>query len=126
MPDGRSLCDRVAFPRLRDVEPPAEEQLQACGSCVNLAGFLRRQAIIALERTNGRVDPPTVVEGWSNLRGTRWDVEIDLDRFLTRDFSSDQYDAIRLEVDPQRIRDDIDEENRAIEEFGQAREDRSE
>jgi hypothetical protein len=71
----------------------------ACGPCVLIADYLRFQAIVALERSQGRVDPPTVREGWAQLRGTRWGKAIDLDRFLSRDFSRDKYDALMFQAD---------------------------
>ena len=124
MPDGRSLCDRRAHPEtnlevLTDDEFDAYlgEQLNApaCGSCVLIADFLRFQAAVVLEQTNGRVFPPTVREGWEQLRETRWHEHCDLDRFLSQDFSNDRYDSITRKISDERIRERIDIRNQKFE-----------
>ncbi|ACC43000.1 hypothetical protein NJB18091_29500 [Mycobacterium marinum] len=131
MPDGRSLCDRRASPRRLNVEQLTDdefgsylaEQIDApvCGSCVNLADFLRLQAIANMVGSNGRVHPPAVKEGWTQLRGTRWEAKIDFDNFLSQDFSKDRYDSIFYKAADERIREGVDVANRGFEKLRQAR-----
>ena len=134
MPDGRSLCDRRAYPRSLDIEHCSDEEFEtyiseltespACGPCILLAGYLRSQAIVALERNEGRAHPPTVREGWEQLRGTRWATEIDLDDFLSRDFSRDKYDSLMFQADPARIGEGVEIGKKRVENMRQRRRNR--
>jgi hypothetical protein len=98
-----------------------EANAPACGSCVNLAGFLRAQAVVMLERANGRVYPPSVGQGWSQLRETRWHTA-KMEDFMTRDFSADRYELIAGYLDPARIREGVEIEETTIERIRQTRE----
>lgn len=86
-----------------------------------LADFIRHQAIVSLTLSKGRVIPAEVKDGWSDLRGTRWEHEIDFSRFLTNDFANDHYDALTLAVDPKRVAEGVDTSNRALEAIRQRR-----
>jgi hypothetical protein len=133
MPDGRSLCDRGARPRSVDVDQLSDHEFEtylseptdspACGTCILLADFLRYQAFVMLAQSNGRVHPPTLREGWSQLRETRWHTT-KFEEFLNNDFSNDNYDALMFQVDPARVREGVDIENQGIENIRQWRDER--
>lgn len=74
MLDGRSLCGRCPFPLHRNVSDEEHEALveeaavaPACGSCILLAGRIRREAAAISER-HTVVAPAKASGAWEQLR----------------------------------------------------------
>ncbi|MEM6110690.1 hypothetical protein AAHS21_31410 [Mycobacterium sp. 050272] len=127
MPDRRSLCDRRAqlhnrvtdemtddeFDQLMEETQPAP----ACGSCLLLAEHLRAHAAVIYRMQGATVHPPKPIDGWRELRGTRWAREIDLPKFLANPELEDQlrYDRITDGIAPHRLQEWIDMERAAAE-----------
>lgn len=104
MLDGRSLCDRRAFPSHRaDSEEEYEAARQetevapACGACLVLAARIRREAAVIFERQPA-VHPERASDAWESLRDTRWNHYFDLDAFQGRSEhvnENTKYDSMR-------------------------------
>jgi hypothetical protein len=82
LPEGRSLCDRRAYPG-----PKTGEQLEAakreskvapaCGACQIVASIIRRDAELAFSDASA-VWPATPLESIEALAETRWELRYNL------------------------------------------------
>lgn len=119
LPSRRSLCDRRARPARRyddlsdeefEADITEQENAPACGSCLVLVNVLRLQAAIAYDHAEGRVHPPKISDAWTQLRGTRWELE-DFAEFLSGVPDRTNFDRFKFAVDPVAVRTGVDNEN---------------
>jgi hypothetical protein len=127
MPDGRSLCDRRAQLRRPDPTTMTDQEFEeyvdeqtnapACGSCLLLAQHLQHAAATIYESQGGEVHPPTPIQGWRDVRDTRWATHVNLPEFLKTPGLAKQlqYDRIKQGVAPHRLAEWVDQRKQETE-----------
>jgi hypothetical protein len=118
MPDGRSLCDLRAAPRV-DVLEFTDEQFEehmdmiagapACGSCLLLAGHVRHHAAVIYREAGRKVFPVRPIKAWERLTQTRWAQRVDIKAFVEEDSGDGKlkYERIEYAIDPATVDPDV-------------------
>jgi hypothetical protein len=125
MPDGRSLCDRRARPRLlpgKVSEAEAEQVIAeeshapACGSCLSVAVWIRYEAAALM--VDHRVYPADSRDSWQLLLGTRWAKHFAFPEFLLQlegtDGDSGDYQRLMTAIDSTQLTSQLDDLERKL------------
>lgn len=110
MLDGRSLCDRRAYPAPRPDQTDEDHRVAqevskaapACAPCLLLANRIRREAAVILRR-HSKVHPARPSAAWESLRATRWESYLDLDAIRASAENIDKYTDYTMLVAPMSV-----------------------